>query len=301
MFYFNTNFHPLTGIELDTVNLEEESIIQLKFSNIMYKLTLYSIALIICFTSVVKAQPLAAKTQSVTAKNAVPASTDRQFKRDAARMALRLDAEKEDSRYLPVAISRDNINSIYKALTNIYLNDETGKSLARCNIHTFPNPSIDHITIIYKRATDWAAPLSQGISETTNKDFNRLLDQYDLAIEKHVQWNDTQDAITLRSKEPLNMSALAGQFDNISGVVQIDLGLPKFGGNDIKAKRISGGWEIDFIYSFGATAGSSGKQHTWKFKALDNGQVTMLKELGEPLPSWMKCDTGDKVNFVSKG
>ena len=91
------------------------------------------------------------------------------------------------------------------------------------------------------------------------------------------------------------------QFDNIAGIVQVDLGLPKFGGNDIKAKRISGGWEIDFIYSFSATAGSNGKQHVWKFKALDNGQVTLLKEAGEPLPAWMKCDVDGKINFASKG
>ncbi len=252
---------------------------------------IFSTIILFLAATCANAQPMASKTNPSGAKKAVPASIDRQFKRDAARMALRLDIEKEDARYLPVAISRDNINGLYKALCNIYINDETGKSIARCNIRTFPNPSIDHIVIIFKRNVDWAAPLKQGISETTNKEFNRLLDQYDLAIEKHVQWNESQDAITLRSKEPLNMAALASQFDNIPGVVQIDLGVPKFGGNDIKAKRVTGGWEIDFIYSFGATAGGGGNQHIWRFKALDNGQVTLLKELGEPLPSWMRCDS----------
>jgi hypothetical protein len=265
--------------------------------NILSCIILFSI----CFSIGVNAQPLAVKTPANGSKPAVPPSIDRQFKRDAARMALRLDTDKEDARYLPIAISRDNINGLYKALTNIYINDETGKSIARCNIHTFPNPSIDHIVIIYKRSSDWAAPLSQGVSETTNKEFNHLLDQYDLAIEKHVQWNDTQDALTLRSKEPLNMAALAGQFDNIPGIVQVDLGLPKFGGNDIKAKRISGGWEIDFIYSFGATAGSNGKLHAWKFQALDNGQVKMVKESGESLPTWMKCEADGKLSFASRG
>ncbi|NJN34541.1 MAG: hypothetical protein HC817_10080, partial [Saprospiraceae bacterium] len=77
-----------------------------------------------------------------TSKTTAPPSIDRQFKRDAARIALRLEAEKEDARYLPVAINRDNTNGIYKTLTQIYLQDETGKSIARCNIHTFPNPSI---------------------------------------------------------------------------------------------------------------------------------------------------------------
>jgi hypothetical protein len=267
------------------------------------KMRKISIALILSMTILVfglKAQPMAVRTNTSAGKSAVPASIDRQFKRDAARMALRMEVEKEDARYLPVAISRDNITSLYKALSNIYINDETGKSIARCNIHTFPNPSIDHIVIIFKKNVDWAAPLRQGITETTNKELNRLLDQYDLAIEKHVQWNDAQDAITLRSKEPLNMAALAGQFDNIPGVVQIDLGLPKFAGNDIKAKRITGGWEIEFIYSFGGNAGSGGKIHTWKYKALDNGQVSLLKEGGETLPTWMRCDNNEG-KLASKG
>jgi hypothetical protein len=264
-----------------------------KISGIIF----FSTLIFICSS---QAQQMAVRTNSMGSKSAIPASVDRQFKRDAARMALRLEMEREDARYLPVSIGRDNINGLYKALSNIYLLDETGKSIARCNIHTFPNPSIDHIVIIFKRNVEWAALLRQGITETTNKELNNLLDQYDLAIEKHIQWNDTQDAITLRSKEPINMAALAGQFDNIPGVVQIDLGLPKFGGNDIKAKRITGGWEIEFIYSFGGTAGTGGKIHTWKFKALDNGQVSLLKEGGEPLPTWMRCDNND-MKVASKG
>jgi hypothetical protein len=269
-------------------------------SNAMKKNMLYITACFLLTTASVLAQPMAVKTNASNTKSAIPASIDRQFRRDAARLALRLETEKEDARYLPAAISRENISSLYKALSNIYIKDETGKSIARCNIHTFPNPSIDHLVIIYKRNTDWATPLREGISETTNKEFNRLLDQFDLVIEKHVQWNDTQDAITLRSKEPLNMASLAAQFENIPGIAQIDLGLPKFGGNDIKAKRVTGGWEVEFIYGFGGV-GNASKTHSWKFKALDNGQVSLIKESGEPLPSWMRCDLDVKSNIVSRG
>ena len=241
--------------------------------------------------SLLSAQSMLVKASAKTNSSPISSSLERQFKRDAARISLRIDSEKEEVRYLPVAISRDQLNGIYKALVNIYSNDESAKSIARCNIHTFPNPSIDHLTIIYKRTAEWAAPLRQGVSETTNKDFNRLLDQYELAIEKHVQWNDTQDAVTLRSKEPLNMAALAASFENIPGVIQIDLGLPKFGGNDVKAKRIGGGWEIDFILQI--NSGGSLKQHVWKYRALDSGQVSFVQEVGEPIPSWMKCQNGD--------
>ena len=237
---------------------------------------------------------LAATTVNAQPKPPIPSSLDRQFRRDAARLALRLDAEKEDIRYLPIAISRDNINGLYKSLCAIYQNEDAGKSLAKCNVHTFPNPSIDHLVVIYRKNVDWAAPLRQGITETNNKELNQLLDKYDLAIERSMQWNDTQDAITLRSKEPLNMAALADKFRDIQGVVQTDLGSTKLGGNDIKAKRVGGGWEIDFVLSINAT-----QQHTWKFKALDSGQVSLLKESGEPLPTWMKCEKPDK-NLVAR-
>ncbi len=251
---------------------------------------------LVALATITKAQTSAIKVNNTSnsTKSNVPTSIDRQFRRDAARLALRLEAEKDDVRYLPVGINRDNLMGLYRALCNIYIQDETGKSIARCNVHTFPNPSIDHLVIIYRRNVDWAAPLSKGITETTNRDLNKLLDQYDLAIERHVQWNDTQDAITLRSKEPLNMAAISERFRDIPGVMQIDLGQAKFSGNDIRAKRIGGGWEIDFILAIGVN-----QQHSWSFKALDNNQVYLLKESGSPMPSWMKCNIEDK-NLVAK-
>jgi hypothetical protein len=248
-----------------------------------------------------QAQKPIASNRTTTAQSsraAIPVSIDRQLKRDAARLALRMEMERDDARNLPAAISREHLNGIYKALSAIYLQDETGKSLAKCNIHTFPNPSIDHIVIVYKRNAEWAAPLRQGISETTHKVFNQLLDNYDLAIEKHVQWNDTQDALTLRSKEPLNMAALATAFEQIEGVVQIDLGMPKFGGNDIKARRQSGGWEIEFVLQFGAA--NATKSHSWKYKVTDSSVVSLVKESGDPLPAWMRCDN-DSKNLLSRG
>ena len=145
-----------------------------------YRLVLCFVA----FAAMALAQGTTAKVNNPSGtKSTIPTSIDRQFKRDAARLALRLDAEKEDVRYLPIGISRDNLTGLYRALSNIYVQDEVGKSIARCNVHTFPNPSIDHLVIIYRRNVDWASPLSKGITETTNKDLNKLLDQYDLAIE----------------------------------------------------------------------------------------------------------------------
>ena len=229
----------------------------------------------------------------------IPKKLIRKFRRDAARLALRLESKKDDLRYQNVIIPRDNIEGIFTILTSIYQTDETAKSIANCNVHTFPNPSIDHLVLIFDRNVAWAQPLRNGISETENEEINDLLDEYDLIIEKHIQWNDTQDAITIRSKEPLNMAALSNEFYNIEGVSAIDLGIPKIGGNDINLKRIGNGWEVEYVLRFGSYISGGGKIHIWKYRALDDGSVEFLSEGGDPVPDWMKCGYLEE-NFVSK-
>ncbi len=219
----------------------------------------------------------------------IPRKLIRKFRRDAARLALRIEARKEDLRYQNIVIPRDNIESIYSVLTNIYSKHQTARSIAECNVHTFPNPSIDHLVIIFNRDVDWAAPLRAGISETTSPAINDLLDDYDLVIEKHVQWNDHQDALTIRSREPLNMAALANEFYNVEGIDEIDLGIPKIGGNDINIKRVHQGWEVEYKLRFGSYINGQGKTHIWVYAAKDDGTVEFISEGGDPIPDWMRC------------
>lgn len=245
-----------------------------------------------------KAEKVTKKEINKEAREAIPKKLTRKFKRDAARLALRMESQKEDLRYLNIDIPRDNIESIYNVLTTIYVENEIAKSIADCNVHTFPNPSIDHLVIIFDREVDWAAPLREGISETDNEEINTLLDDYDLVIEKHIQWNDTKDALTIRSKMPLNMAALANEFYNIEGVSSIDLGVPEIGGNDINITRIEKGWEVQYVLRFGSYISGKGKVHIWKFNALDDGSIEMISEGGDPVPEWMRCEDEPLVSKI---
>jgi len=192
-------------------------------------------------------------------EEAIPRRLAFKFRRDAARLALRLAANTEELSYQNIVIPKDHIEKIYNLLTAVYLSSPEAEAVAKCNIHTFPNPSIDNLVIIFDRSADWAEPLHQGITETTSPIINGLLARYDLVIEKYVQWDDTQDALTIRSKEPLNMAALAQEFYNVDGVESIDLGIPKVGGNDIKLLRTDGAWQIQFVMQFGSLLSEGGK------------------------------------------
>lgn len=266
------------------------------------KITFYY-TLLLCFSfscALIGQAPKATFVKQNSSQNDIPKSLERKFRRDAARLALRLEAEKEDLRYLNISIPQPTIEMVYKLLTQVYSDDETAKSIAKCNVHTFPNPSIDQLVIIYEKDIDWAAPLRDGISETENADINDLLDEYELVIEKHVPWNDTEDALTIRSKAPLNMAALASRFEDIEGIVDIELGVPKVVGNDIALNRFQDGWEIQYILKFGSFTNGKGKQHIWKYQALDDGTIQFIEESGSPIPAWMRCHRQENL-LVFKG
>lgn len=214
----------------------------------------------------------------------------RKFKRDAARLALRIEGRKEDLRYQAIVIPKNNVENIYQLLSYIYQEDETAKAIAKCNVHTFPSPSIDRFKIIFNNQVDWAAPLQEGITETNSPQINQLLEDYNLVIDSHERWTETEDVIVLRSMEPMNMAALANEFYNVEGVVSIDLGIPDISGNDIEIKRLNDAWEVRYILKYGASyIRGNGKQHLWTYQVFDDGRVELLEESGDPIPAYMKC------------
>ena len=249
---------------------------------------LVAIALLCCSTST----ELAAQEEVRISRN-----LNRKLKRDAARLALRL-SEGEDLRFQSIHIPQRDMDAVFEALVQMYKTDEGVRSVFRCNVHTRPDPSIDHMLIIFDRDVEWAAPLQEGKHETTSITFNDLLYEYDLIIEKHVQWDDSRDAIAIRSKRPLNMAALANEFNNIEGVQEIDLGLAKEMGNNITATRVSSGWRFEFNLSFGSLAEKGEKVHTWQYEIKDGGTVRKVNETGDPVPDWMRCAVAPQGGFA---
>ncbi len=226
---------------------------------------------------------------SATTEPDIPSDVARKFKRDASRLALRLHMQDDNLRHLPINIASGNTEKIYRALCQIYSQTELGKRLERCNIHTFPDPSIDHMVVIYRKQADWAGPLQKGLMQTNSGPFNALVSRYKLVLEKHVLWTATQNAITLRATEPLNMAALAKEFLQIEGVQEIDLGIPKTPGNDILVRRNTDSWDFEYVLRFGAWNTGKGESHSWYFQVSDQGKVQSQGDTGAQVPNWLKC------------
>ncbi len=227
----------------------------------------------------------------------IPSFIKRQFKRDASRIALRIESEKDDLRFMDFNIPKANFNAIYSGLCNLYAKDNNVKSILKCNISTFPDVAIDQCIVIFNKNVDWAAPLRQGINETNNPQFNKIIDKFQLVIEKYVQWNEGRDAITIRSKEAMNIASIATEIQNIPGVSTVDLSIPRLKGNDIRVKRIAGGWEFDFLLNVGNAIDN--KLHSWKYKSLDNGSIQFLSESGDPILGHLRCELDEHL-FANK-
>lgn len=174
-------------------------------------------------------------------------------------------------------------------LDAIYRAEPIARGLENCNIHTFPNPSIDHLIVVVERNIGWAMALKSGSQQTTNGKVNSLRKNFKLVTE-YVQWDDTYDAITIHSSASLNMPALAKKFESVDGVVRVELGIPTTSGNDIQVRRVSGGWEVTYLLRFRSGADGSTKEHRWVFLYSHSGNVQFKGESGDPVPAWMRCE-----------
>ena len=176
---------------------------------------------------------------------------ERKFKRDAARLALRLKEENGHGlKYEDIIIPLDTIENLYNVLTQLYVNSELVRKITKNNIHTNSDPSTRYFMLIFDREIDWAKYLREGIAEIDNMDIDSLLLKYDLIIDDHLQWNDSLDVIKIRSGMHLNMAALSNEFYNFEGVVEIDLGIPDIEGNDIQVEQVNGMWEVTYILAY---------------------------------------------------
>lgn len=217
-------------------------------------------------------------------------SVERKIKRDAARLSLRALVAQNNHVSSQVEIPAALMDRFYKMLSSIYLENETARSLEKCNVHTFPNPSIDHLVVVYDRRASWTRPLQNGEKKSNSEAFEALLDRYHLKIENHVKWDDQQSAVTIRAAQPLNIAALAREFMKVEGVVKTELSIPQTKGNDIEARQVSDGWEITFLMKFGVHSSTGAKVHRWVYHCTDQGKVTFMEEAGAKVPDWLKCD-----------
>ena len=211
------------------------------------------------------------------------------YKKDATRLALRLEAVDAAYSDLEVKAPEQIVESIYEALIAVHTSGLKSAHIVTemHKLHTFPVPSVDNFFVVYKRNSSWAMPLRLGDNTTDSDEINQLLEQYGLEIDRHVDWDEEHNSFNVRAKESINIAPIAKAFSAIDGIVLVDLLKPDGDGNDIEAKKTSKGWELSYMIKFDSCISGCKKRHTWTFEVDNNNKVSFLGEAGDTLPEWM--------------
>ncbi|MEL6863804.1 MAG: hypothetical protein AAFP19_05260 [Bacteroidota bacterium] len=219
----------------------------------------------------------------------ISAYKQNKYRKDATRLALRLQSEQMEYTELNAEAPEDMVDGIYDALIAVHLSDlEGARQVTRIHkLHTFPVPSVDRFFVVYNRTATWATPLRLGDNTTNSEELNGLLEQYGLVIDRHVEWDEEHNSFNVRAKRSLNIAPIAKAFSKIDDIVLVDLLLPDGDGNDIEVKKLENGWELSYMVKFDSCISGCKKKHIWTFQVLESGQVQFVGESGDELPGWM--------------
>lgn len=252
------------------------------------------LAAIVCFMSVVGNSSMFAFGND---NNGDPASSvaklsshqKNQYKKDATRLALRQLATGNNFEGLDAEVPKEMVESIYSSLIAIHTSGlpEAKVVTSEHKLHTFPTPTVDRLVVIYKRDATWATPLRLGDDVTDNDKINELSEKFKLKIDRHVEWDEEHFSFNMRAEESLNIAPLAKDLSTVESVTLVDMMEPNGDGNDIEIKKLTNGWEINYVVKFDGCISGCKKRHTWTFEVI-NGKVNFKGESGDELPKWMR-------------
>ncbi|MGK0388987.1 MAG: hypothetical protein ACI94Y_001721 [Maribacter sp.] len=219
----------------------------------------------------------------------IPKHVSRKLKRDAARIAIRMEARGEDLSLQKVEISSTKANAIYGLLTNIYeMGNIKSVRVFDCNIRAATNIAIDKFWIIYDKDASWAKSLNNGVYEADGK-VGELFEDYDLFITEKKNWNERENIITIESAKLYNMMALAEKFKEKAGIVDVITQNSEMKpDSDIEVSFTEGYWNVSFVKKWSSL--KNAKSHTWLFRIKKSTQkVEFVEEFGNDVPDWMSC------------
>ncbi len=219
------------------------------------------------------------------------------YEKDATRLALRYISKGTDFADLSPQAPQEVTNELYVALLAVYHSpfSEALTVSKTHRLHTFPNPSVDNLQVIYNNQAKWATPLKLGDKKTDNAKINSLCKEFNLKIHSHEIWDDEKNLFMLKADKALNMAAIAKQLETIEEINTIKLLIPSTDGNDIEATKTAKGWKLKYIIKFDSCFTGCKKQHIWTFEILNitanSANVNFIEESGDDLPDWMQIKT----------
>jgi len=212
------------------------------------------------------------------------------YRRDAARISVRLINEEMRLSKQTVEIPEELVQAVYNALVAIRTSDYAAVDTiaTKYYVRSFPVPNVEKIVLVAEHDAKWIEPLRRRQNTTGSEGLNQLIQEYNLIPSRLVTLDEERTALVLQSRHPINMPALMMRCFVQEGIGSIEEVLPYGDGNDIAVKRTKNGWDIEYSVKFGSCSAQCQKSHKWYFSVTEEGEVIYSGSNGYTIPPWIK-------------
>ncbi|HYV91770.1 MAG TPA: T9SS type A sorting domain-containing protein [Chitinophagales bacterium] len=225
--------------------------------------------------------------QIVPSSCEAPDSIIAKYKDDADRLAVRKifsdSSSYMDSTHIPKPWSDTVLNALV-AVYNATVLPARDTVINMFNIHTFPNPDLDHITVAADSNLAWMHQLHNNIIPTGEASVDSLISNYHLNLTDYFACDFVQYHIAVfHSDSNYNIVALSNRFEMIPGVNYSEPNSYFGDGNNI-TDSVNANF-VELIYSLGWGDCPSGciARRYWKFHIYYDCSVEYIGSYGSPL------------------
>lgn len=210
------------------------------------------------------------------------------YKRDAARMSIRLLNNELRVSKQTVQIPEELVQAVYNAMVAVRTSDYSSIDTItnQYYIRTFPVPNVEKIVLVAEHDAPWLEPLRQRQDTTGSVAMNAIIKEHHLVLTKLVHLDEERVALVLQSSEPINIPALMMRFFISEGIGSIEEVLPYGDGNDISIMRTKTGWDLVYSFKFGDCSFQCQKFRNWSFSVEEDGSVNYNGSSGYTIPPW---------------
>ena len=227
------------------------------------------------------------------------------YKRDAARMSIRLLNNELRVSKQTIQIPEELVQAIYNAMVAVRTSDygSVDTMANQYYVRTFPVPNVEKIVLVAEHDAPWLEPLKQRQDTTGDPQINSIIREHNLIISRLVHLDEERVALVLQSREPINVPALMMRFFISEGIGSIEEVLPYGDGNDISIERTKTGWDLVYSLKFGSCSLQCQKYRNWSYSIEEDGSVAYNGSSGHTIPPWItKGQEGKRYpDILAKG
>ena len=211
------------------------------------------------------------------------------YKRDAARMSLRLLNNELRVSKQTIQIPEELVQAIYNAMVAVRTSDYSSIDTItnQYYVRTFPVPNVEKIVLVAEHDASWLKPLKQRQDTTGDLQINNIIRENNLIISKLVHLDEERVALILQSRQPINIPALMMRFFTAQGIGSIEEVLPYGDGNDISIQRTQTGWDLVYSLKFGNCSLQCPKYRNWSYSIEEDGSVSYNGSSGHTITPWV--------------